>query len=422
MDHFTYKSGELYAEDVAIKDIAKAVGTPFYCYSTATLLRHYKVFADAFKDHPTLICFAVKANSNQAVIKTLADAGSGADCVSEGEIRRAIAAGIDPKKIVFAGVGKTSEELGYALEVGIGQFNVESEEELLMLQEVAASKGVQAPVAIRVNPDVAANSHDKISTGRKTDKFGISYELVPSVYETAAKLPNINPMAISTHIGSQLLELAPFEEAFKRIVDLVKQLREQGHTIRRIDLGGGLGIPYDDEAPPLPDAYADLVISIIKELGCQLVLEPGRLIAGNAGILVSKVVIKKVTPARSFLVIDAAMNDMARPAVYDAYHAIVPVEMKEENPTTNPVDVVGPVCETTDIFARERPMPEFLNADDLVAIRTSGAYGAVMSGTYNSRLLVPEVMVNGDQFAVIRKRPTYDDLIGLDNLADWQVS
>lgn len=420
MDHFEYKKGELYAENIAISEIAKKVGTPFYCYSSATLTHHYKVFSDAFKSIPTLICFAVKANSNVAVLKTLAKLGSGADTVSEGEIRRARKAGIPAKKIVFSGVGKTKKEMRYALKEGVGQFNVESKEELFALNDVAKSLKKKAPVAIRVNPDVDAGSHDKISTGRKTDKFGVEWDNVLDLYEKAKDLKNIKIIGVTTHIGSQLTELTPFKKAFDKIVGLVEALRRQGHEIKKLDLGGGLGIPYKDggKTPPHPQEYAKMIVEMIKHLKCELVLEPGRLIAGNAGILVSEVVFLKDTPARKFLVIDAAMNDLMRPSLYDAFHEIIPVLEPEKQVAQEVVDVVGPVCETTDVFGRNRMIP-ILNSSDLIAIRSSGAYGAVMSNTYNSRPLIAEVMVKGKEFAVIRKRQTYSQLLNLDKIPSW---
>ncbi|MCH2037940.1 MAG: diaminopimelate decarboxylase [Rickettsiales bacterium] len=416
MDHFNYQDNILHAEDVAIPKIAKAVGTPFYCYSTATLVRHYHVFADAFKKIPTTICFAIKANSNQSVLKTLANEGAGGDAVSEGEIRRAIAAGIPAKKIVFSGVCKTQEEMAYALDQGIMQFNVESEPELLLLNEVALSKSLKAPIAIRINPDVDAKTHEKISTGKKENKFGVAWEQARDIYSKAAALEGIDVQAISTHIGSQLLDLTPFKDAFSRISELVSLLKQDGHHIKRLDLGGGLGIPYNAENPPSPADYADMTIEAVKHLDCELVFEPGRLIAGNSGILVSKVIYVKQSDTKSFTIIDAAMNDLIRPSLYDAYHHIIPVVMNN-NPEFV-TDFVGPVCETGDTFAKDYHISS-LSAGDVVAFRSAGAYGAVMSNTYNSRLLIPEVLVKGNQFQVIRKRRTYDELIAEDTIADW---
>lgn len=419
MDHFTYKNGILHAENVAITDIAANVGTPFYCYSTATFSRHYQVFADAFASVPTTLCFAVKANSNVAILKLLGELGAGADAVSEGEIRRALAAGIPAEKIVFSGVGKTAQEMRYSLQHSIGQFNVESEAELRLLNDIALSLQTQAPVALRVNPDIEANTHDKISTGRKEDKFGIEWDSIIDLYTLAASLPGIDVKAVSTHIGSQLTSLEPFKRAFDKIVELVKTLRSEGHNITRLDLGGGLGIPYHkNEAPPSPDRYADMVINATKELGCELIFEPGRLIAGNAGILVSQILYHKYTSHRDFLIIDAAMNDLMRPALYDAHHDIIPVSEPAPNAPYNPMDVVGPICETTDVFCKNRPLPP-LESNALIAFRSAGAYGAVMANEYNSRLLVPEVLVKDDQYAIIRKRNSYSTMLQQDSIPPW---
>ena len=418
MEHFSYAQGNLQAEDISVATIAESVGTPFYCYSTATLVRHYRVFAQAFQDVPALICYALKANSNQAIIKTLAKEGAGADVVSEGEIRRAVAAGIPPKKIVFSGMGKTIQEITYALEVGILQFNVESESELLALSHIAERKGKIAEIAIRVTPDVDGRTHAKITTGTKISKFGIDINEAQALYKKAASLPNIAVKSVSCHIGSQITELEPFQKAFSRVIDLVKDLRADGHTIERLDLGGGLGIPYDgDVPPPTPAEYASIVKNLTRNLGCKLIFEPGRLIVGNAGILVSRVIGLKKTPAREFLVVDAGMNDLVRPTLYDAFHEIVPVKIPKAE-TRRTFDVVGPVCETGDVFARDRVLPIF-EAGDLVAFRSAGAYGASMSNTYNSRLLIPEVLVNGDQFSIIRPRQTYEQLISQDQLPNW---
>ena len=418
MEHFSYAQGNLQAEDISVATIAESVGTPFYCYSTATLVRHYRVFAQAFQDVPALICYALKANSNQAIIKTLAKEGAGADVVSEGEIRRAVAAGIPPKKIVFSGMGKTIQEITYALEVGILQFNVESESELLALSHIAERKGKIAEIAIRVTPDVDGRTHAKITTGTKISKFGIDINEAQALYKKAASLPNIAVKSVSCHIGSQITELEPIQKAFSRVIDLVKDLRADGHTIERLDLGGGLGIPYDgDVPPPTPAEYASIVKNLTRNLGCKLIFEPGRLIVGNAGILVSRVIGLKKTPAREFLVVDAGMNDLVRPTLYDAFHEIVPVKIPKAE-TRRTFDVVGPVCETGDVFARDRVLPIF-EAGDLVAFRSAGAYGASMSNTYNSRLLIPEVLVNGDQFSIIRPRQTYEQLISQDQLPNW---
>jgi diaminopimelate decarboxylase len=415
MDHFNYRNGELFAEDVSVKEISKQVGTPFYCYSKATLERHYNVFANALKQVDATICFAVKANSNLAVLKTLAKLGAGGDCVSIGEIKRCLAAGIPASKIVFSGVGKTKGELEFALRNNVMQINVESEVELYSLNDVAGKVGIKAPVSFRINPDIDAGTHDKISTGRKEDKFGIAYEQARDIYQKAASMENINIRGVATHIGSQLTELDPFRQAFAKIRKLVEDLRAEGHAIKHLDLGGGLGIPYKEQTPPSPDEYAKMVVEATQGLGCKLVFEPGRLIAGNAGILVSQVIYLKKTEHRNFLVIDAAMNDLIRPSLYDAFHEVVPVE---ENNSVLQMDIVGPICETGDVFGKGRMLPELV-AEDLVAIRSCGAYGAVMSCEYNSRLLVPEVMVNGDKFSVIRARESYDEMLNKDQIPDW---
>jgi diaminopimelate decarboxylase len=416
VDHFNYQNGNLYAENVNLSDIAKQVGTPFYCYSTATLTRHYQVFADAFKSVDATICFAVKANSNLAVLKTLANLGAGGDCVSEGEIRRCLAAGIPASKIVFSGVGKTKDEMAFALKTGIMQINIESAVELDSLNEVAISLGKKAPVSFRVNPDIDAGSHDKISTGRKEDKFGIPWEEVRDIYKKAATMKGIEIRGVATHIGSQLTDLVPFQKAFLKVKDLVKTLKGDGHNITHLDLGGGLGIPYKQQDIPSPAEYAEMTIEAVKELGCALAFEPGRLICGNAGILVSEVIYLKKTMHKNFLVIDAAMNDLIRPTLYNAHHEIVPVV--EHSGEKIAMDIVGPICETGDVFAKNRHLPE-LSQGDLIAIRSCGAYGAVMSSEYNSRLLIPEVMVNGDKFAVIRPRQSYEDMLARDSIPSW---
>ncbi len=419
MDHFGFKQGEIYAEDLPVSSLAAQVGTPFYCYSTETLIRHYNVFSQAFSGHDFLLCYAVKANTNQAIIKTLADQGAGADVVSEGELRRALNAGIPPEKIVYSGVAKTKQEMHFALEQSIFQFNVESEPELHQLSAVASHMSKTAAIAFRINPDVDAKTHAKISTGKSENKFGIPLSRARDIYGTAAKLPGIRVQGVDLHIGSQLTDLAPFAEAFQRIVTLVEDLRADGHDISVIDLGGGLGIPYNRESskPPLPTEYGQMAKQIIGHLGCKIIIEPGRLLVGNAGILVSKVIYVKQGEGRKFLIIDAAMNDLVRPSMYDAYHEIVAV--KEHEGPTSLYDIVGPVCETGDTFARDRELPD-LTSGDLVAIRSAGAYGAVMSSTYNTRRLIPEVLVKGGKYAIIRARPTYDDIIGLDDLAAWQ--
>ncbi|MAS06847.1 MAG: diaminopimelate decarboxylase [Ahrensia sp.] len=420
MNHFEYRDGVLYAEDVSIPEIAAEVGTPFYCYSTATLTRHYEVFAGAFADVDALVCYAMKANSNQAVLKTLAELGSGADVVSEGELRRALAAGIPAEKILFSGVGKTAREMDFALASGIHCFNVESEPELELLSARAVAAGREAPVSLRINPDVDAKTHHKISTGKKEDKFGISWMRARDVYRRAAELPGLRVAGIDMHIGSQITELQPFDDAFRLLTELVGQLRADGHTIDHVDLGGGLGIPYrqDNAPPPLPAAYAEIVKKHIRPLDVQAVFEPGRMIAGNAGILVAEVIYVKSADEKNFVIVDAAMNDLIRPTLYEAWHEMFPVREPSLDAPRMRADIVGPVCESGDFLAKDRDMAA-LAAGDLIAFGSAGAYGAVQAGTYNSRLLVPEVIVNGDRYHVARPRPTYEDLIGLDSVPDW---
>ena len=420
MDHFLYRDGQLHAEDVPVAQIAADVGTPFYCYSTATLTRHFQLFDEALSDLPHLVCFAMKSNSNQAVLRTLADLGAGMDVVSGGEYARARAAGVPGDRIVFSGVGKTADEIRMALTEGVRQFNVESEPEMRAISAVASDMGATAPITIRVNPDVDAKTHAKISTGKKEDKFGIPITRAREVYAEAAALPGLKVVGIDVHIGSQLTDLAPFELAYTKIADLTEQLRADGHEIIRLDLGGGLGIPYarSNEVPPLPSDYGALVARTVGHLGCEIEIEPGRLISGNAGILVSSVIYEKQGEERDFLILDAAMNDLIRPAMYEAYHDIVPV--REATPGATPAcyDIVGPVCESGDTFAKRRDMPR-LSAGEMVAFRSAGAYGAVMSSEYNSRPLIPEVLVHGDQFAVIRKRPSYAEMIARDTIPEW---
>lgn len=418
MNAFTYRNGVLHAEAVPLPTIAERVGTPFYCYSTAALEGAYRAYADAFAGMDASVCYALKANSNLAVIRTLARLGAGADVVSEGELRRALAAGIPASRIVFSGVGKTRGEMRAALEQGIHQTNVESVPELEALSEVAASMGVVADIAVRVNPDVDALTHAKISTGRKENKFGIDIELARAVYARAASLPGIRPVSVAVHIGSQLTDLAPFRAAFERVAALVTALREDGHDIHRVDLGGGLGISYRGETPPsLPD-YAALVRAATGNLGCHVTLEPGRSLVGNAGVLVARTIYRKAGVGRNFLILDAAMNDLIRPSLYDAWHTILPVDEPARDAAEEPVDVVGPVCESGDTFAMQRPLPP-IEAGDLVAFLSAGAYGAVMSSTYNSRPLAPEVLVNGSEFAVIRRRPTIEELMAAEEVPAW---
>ncbi|WFE90256.1 diaminopimelate decarboxylase [Roseibium porphyridii] len=420
MHHFDYKDGELYAEDVSISEIANAVGTPFYCYSTATLTRHYQVFSSAFDDIPSLVCYAMKANSNQAVLATLAELGAGMDVVSEGELRRARAAGVPAQKIVFSGVGKTEAEQAYALEEDILCFNVESEPELRQLSRVAQAMGKTARVSIRINPDVDAKTHAKIATGKAENKFGIPWQRAREVYAEAARLPGIQVTGIDMHIGSQITELEPFDNAFARLGDLISDLRSEGHRIDHVDLGGGLGIPYvtDNNPPPHPDAYAEVVKKHVRELDCTVMFEPGRMIAGNAGVMVTSVIYVKEGADKTFVIVDGAMNDLIRPTLYEAHHEVRPVKQDAGDGQRIMADIVGPVCETGDFLAQNREMAE-VKAGDMLVIYSAGAYGAVQSSTYNSRLLVPEVLVNADQFAVVRPRTSFEELIGLDRMPDW---
>jgi len=420
MNHFHYIDGILHAENVSIPEIAKQVGTPFYCYSTATLTRHYTVFADAFSDIEAKVCYAMKANSNQAVLTTLANLGCGADVVSQGELQRALAAGITADKIMFSGVGKTKQEMQAALEAGIFCFNVESIPELHQLSICATEMGKTAPVSLRINPDVDAETHEKISTGKAGDKFGIPREDAIKTYALAASLPGLKVSGIDMHIGSQIEKLEPFDKAFARLKELITELRAEGHEIAHVDVGGGLGIPYknDNSPPPEPEAYAQIVKKHVKELDCEVAFEPGRMIAGNAGILVGEVIYIKPSGEKTFIIADTAMNDLIRPTLYEAWHEIRPIE--EAILTKPPIkgDLVGPVCETGDFMAKDRNLPA-LKPGDLFAVGSAGAYGAVQAGTYNTRALVPEVLVNGDEFHVIRPRQTVEDLIAMDSLPSW---
>ena len=420
MNHFDYRNGVLHAEAVNLIELAQAVGTPFYCYSTATLERHYRVFNDAFAGEKVLVCYALKANSNQSVLRTLAKLGAGADVVSGGELKRALAAGIPPQRIVFSGVGKTEAELRAALAADIFCINVESEPELELLSRLASEQGSVAPISVRVNPDVDSGSHAKISTGKSENKFGVPLDRARAVYARAAKLPAIRATGIDMHIGSQITDLVPLEAAFGLLVDSVKTLRADGHAISHVDFGGGLGIPYhaDREAPPLPSAYAEMVKRVTKNLGCTLVFEPGRMIVGNAGILVTRVIYVKHGASRNFVVIDAAMNDLIRPTLYEAHHDILPVVELPKGTPTIVADVVGPVCESGDYLALARTIAA-PKAGDLLAIMSAGAYGAVQSGTYNTRPLVPEVLIRGDAYAVVRPRVEVDALIAMDKPAPW---
>ena len=418
MHHFDYKDDRLYAEDVDLTALAESVGAPVYVYSEATLRRHMQVFSKAFAGDDALVAYSVKANSNIAVLKLLADEGAGADVVSSGEIRRALKAGIAPEKIVFSGVGKTSEEIALALDVGIYQFNVESEPELDLIAGIAQEKGKTAPVAFRVNPDVAGGGHEKISTGRAEDKFGVPMAQARALYDAAQKIPNIRVTGVAVHIGSQIAELEPFESAFTKVAELIADLRAGGCAIERLDLGGGLGIPYGEGlTPPHPDAYAEMIRRVTAPLGVRLIFEPGRMIAGNAGVLVSRVLYVKAGAEKRFLVLDAAMNDLIRPALYDSWHDIWPV-MRRAGAATVEYDVVGPVCETGDRFARARMLPE-MRAGDFVAFMSAGAYGAVQASQYNTRALVPEVLVSGSRWAVIRKRPSFDEMVAAEEVPDW---
>lgn len=421
MHHFEYRSGELHCEDVAVSDLAERFGTPLYIYSTATLERHYRVLSEAFVNQPCLIAYAMKANSNQGVLATLAKLGSGADVVSSGEMRRAIAAGIPASRIVFSGVAKSAQEIRDALAAGIHQFNVESIPELHRISEIATEMGKKAPIAFRINPHVEAGGHANISTGGAEHKFGIAWHEAKATYELAMTLPGIEVKAVDVHIGSQITELSPMRAAFTKVVGLVRELREMGVPIERIDLGGGLGIPYKEgETPASPADYAQMVREVLGDLDVELILEPGRMIAGNAGIFVSRVEYMKERDGRKFLILDAGMNDLIRPALYQALHEMKPV-VKDETRTSQLYDVVGPVCESTDRFAKGYSMPE-LKAGELVAFMSAGAYGAVMSNQYNSRPLCAEVLVKGDKAVLIRKAPSFEEMIANEIVPDWLTS
>jgi diaminopimelate decarboxylase len=420
MHHFAYRDGVLHAEAVSLASLAQAVGTPFYCYSTATLERHYRVFAGAFADVPSLVCYAVKANSNQAVIATLARLGAGADVVSGGELKRALAAGVSPSKIMFSGIGKSAAELALAVDENILCVNVESEPEIELLSSIAAAKGRTVDISVRVNPDVDARTHAKIATGRAENKFGIPISRARAVYADAAKLAGVRIAGVDMHIGSQIVELTPFDNAFALLSDFVRTLRADGHTISHVDLGGGLGISYreDNDPPPDPSAYADVVKRATAGLGCKLVFEPGRLIVGNAGILLTRVLYLKRGENKTFVIVDAAMNDLVRPTLYEAHHDIRPVEEPGPAARRTVVDVVGPVCESGDFLALDRDVAE-PRPGDLLAVMSAGAYGAVQAGTYNTRPLVPEVLVRDDKWALVRPRLEVDQLIRLDRLPPW---
>lgn len=420
MRHFDYRGGELYAEDVGLAALAERVGTPVYCYSSATIERHYRVFAGAFADADALICYSLKANSNQAVVATLARLGAGADVVSAGELARARAAGIPPHKIMFSGIGKTAAELALAVDAGILCVNVESEPELELLSAIAAGKGRTVAISIRVNPDIDPRTHAKIATGKAENKFGIPISRARNVYAGAAKLPGVRVTGVDMHIGSQIVELSPFADAFALLADFVRTLRADGHAITHIDFGGGLGIPYrqDKAPPPDPSGYAAIVKNAAAALGCRLIFEPGRLIVGNAGVLLTRVLYLKHGEAKTFVIIDAGMNDLLRPTLYDAHHDILPVRQAAEGAPQIVADVVGPVCESGDFLARERTLPA-PRPGDLLAVMSAGAYGAVQSGTYNSRPLVPEVLVRNGEWAIVRPRVSAEQLIGLDHLPPW---
>jgi diaminopimelate decarboxylase len=420
MHHFSFRDGVLHAEAVNLADLAETVGTPFYCYASATLERHYKVFAGAFADVDALVCYAMKANSNQAVIATLARLGCGADVVSEGELKRALAAGIPADRIMFSGVGKTARELALAVDTGILCVNVESEPELELLSSIAAAKGREVDISIRVNPDVDAKTHAKIATGKAENKFGIPISRARDVYAHAARLPGLKVAGVDMHIGSQITDLEPFDDAFVLLSGFVRTLRADGHAISHVDLGGGLGIPYHDDntPPPSPDDYAAVVKSATKDLGCRLIFEPGRLIVGNAGILLTRVLYVKHGEAKTFVIVDAGMNDLIRPTLYEAHHEIWPVREPVAGAWRIKADVVGPVCETGDYLALERDLVE-PKAGDLLAVMTAGAYGAVQAGTYNTRALVPEVLVRDAEWALVRPRINAEALMALDRLPDW---
>jgi diaminopimelate decarboxylase len=420
MHHFAYRDGVLHAEAVSLDTLAAAVGTPFYCYSTATLERHYKVFAGAFADVNALVCYAMKANSNQAVVATLAKLGAGADVVSEGELMRARLAGVPADKIMFSGIGKTARELALAVDENILCINVESEPELELLSLIAAAKGRAVRISVRVNPDIDAKTHHKIATGKAENKFGIPISRAREVYARAAKLPGLTVAGVDMHIGSQITDLDPFGNAFTLLAEFVRTLRADGHAISHVDLGGGLGIPYrdDNEPPPHPEAYAEVVKRATRDLDCRLIFEPGRLIVGNAGILVTRVLLLKRGEAKNFVVVDAAMNDLIRPTLYDAHHEIWPVAESSPSASRIRADVVGPVCESGDFLAVNRDLVEPA-AGALLAVMSAGAYGAVQAGTYNTRPLVPEVLVNAEQWAVVRPRLEVDQLIALDRMPDW---
>ncbi|MDH3335367.1 MAG: diaminopimelate decarboxylase [Rhodospirillaceae bacterium] len=420
MDHFEYKNGDLYAEDVKLADIADEIGTPFYAYSTATMTRHYQVFADALRGINALVCFALKANSNIAVMRTLARLGAGADVVSGGELTRALKAGVPAAKIIFSGVGKTDGEIAMALDVGIRQINVESVPELEAIDRIATAKGVKAPIALRINPDIDAGTHAKITTGKLENKFGIEWTMAHEIYARASKMNGINAKGLAVHIGSQLHDMEPFRKAYERMGDLVAMIRKDGLVVETLDLGGGFGIPYGDETHPIAgvEDYARIVRETVGDLGVEYIFEPGRMIVGNAGVLASKVVYVKEGSTKTFVIVDAAMNDLIRPTLYGAHHEIVPAREPAPDAENIEADVVGPICETGDVFAKGKTIVR-PRTGDLLAVRTAGAYGAVQSSTYNSRALVAEVLVDGDKFHVIRPRVGVEQMIALESIPNW---
>lgn len=417
----SYRKGQLNMEDVALADVAKSVGTPVYCYSSAVIERNFRRLENAFEATSPRLCYAVKANSNLAVLRLLAGLGAGADVVSEGELRKALTAGIEPERIVFSGVGKTKKEIAFALESEISQFNVESEAELTAVADIAKSMGRRAPVALRVNPNVDAHTNSGITTGTQTDKFGIPSSRVLQIYEEVYSHSSLEPQGLTVHIGSQLTRLRPFRQAFAHILTLTHELRDRGMPVPRLDLGGGLGVVYRDETPPAFEEYAKMVEEMTSGIDCELTLEPGRCLVGNAGVLLSKVILNKTQESRSFVVLDAAINDLLRPGLYEAHHSIIPVTEADIDSPHHPVDFVGPVCETSDTFCRDERAPP-LDPDDLVVMLTAGAYGAVMASTYNARLLVPEVLVSSNEFELIRLRETYDDMLSRDRIPSWLMS
>jgi diaminopimelate decarboxylase len=419
MHHFNYSGGRLHCEGVDLDAVATAVGTPCYVYSSATLVRHANVISEAFRGQTVLVAYSVKANGNLAVLATLAGQGCGADVVSGGELLRARKAGIPASKIVFSGVGKTAAEMALALEQGIHQFNVESAGELRLLSQVASKMGREAPIALRVNPDVAAGGHPNISTGKSGDKFGVPWGEAEALYAEAARLPGIKAVGVDVHIGSQIGDLGPMRAAFEKVVGLALRLREQGHAIRRIDVGGGLGIPYKEgDAPAPPSDYAKMISEVTAGHGFEVILEPGRVIAGNAGVMLTTALYEKQAPDRTFLIIDAGMNDLIRPALYGAHHDIVPLAEPKPGHPTKAYDVVGPICESTDKFAAGRTLPE-VQPGERLAFMSAGAYGAVLSSAYNARPLVPEVLVDGDRYEIVRRRPTFEELVELESVPEW---